>query len=94
MSVIDKLFILFGSKTRVKILGLFFSNPRKQFFVRELEREAGVQINAVRRELANLEKVGLIDCLVSTYKQGGNHYKFYKLRKDSEFYKNLRRIIL
>ena len=94
MSITDKLFILFGSKTRVKILNLFFSNPKKQFFVRELEREVKVQINAIRRELVNLKKVGLIDCVVSKNKQGGNHYKFYKLRKDSEFYKNLRRIIL
>ncbi len=49
---------LFGSKTRVKLLGLFYSNPDRPFYVRELTRKIDEQINSVRRELANLLDVG------------------------------------
>lgn len=51
---------LFGSRTRVKLLSLFLRYPRDPMFVRELTRKIDTQINAVRRELANLLKLGLI----------------------------------
>lgn len=51
---------LFGSKTRVKLLQLFYSNPNRSFYVREITRKIDEQINSVRRELANLLNAGLI----------------------------------
>lgn len=51
---------LFGSKTRAKLLQLFFANPNKSFYVREMTRVIGEQINSVRRELTNLESIGII----------------------------------
>ena len=51
---------LFGSRTRVKLLSLFLRYPRDPMFVRELTRKIGIQINAVRRELANLCALGMI----------------------------------
>ena len=51
---------LFGSKTRVKLLGLFMNNPDRSFYVREITRNIDEQINSVRRELANLIKVGVV----------------------------------
>lgn len=51
---------LFGSKTRVRLLGLFLENPEQSFFVRELTRKIDAQLNSVRRELQNLIEVGLI----------------------------------
>ncbi|MBU1915677.1 hypothetical protein KKC47_00935, partial [Patescibacteria group bacterium] len=51
---------LFGSKTRVKLLRLFLANKDESFFVRELTRRIGAQINAVRNELENLESMGVI----------------------------------
>ncbi len=51
---------LFGSRTRVKLLSLFLRHPDEAIFVRELTRRVGTQINAVRRELANLIAFGLI----------------------------------
>lgn len=51
---------LFGSKTRVKLLHLFLSNPGKSFYVREITRLIDEQINSVRRELANMINVGII----------------------------------
>ena len=51
---------LFGSKTRAKLLKLFFENPEKSFYVREMTRVINEQINSVRRELLNLEGIGII----------------------------------
>ena len=51
---------LFGSKTRAKLLKLFFENPEKSFYVREMTRVIDEQINSVRRELLNLENIGII----------------------------------
>ena len=51
---------LFGSKTRAKLLNLFFGNPEKSFYVREMTRVIDEQINSVRRELLNLESIGII----------------------------------
>lgn len=35
-------------------------NPKSQFFIRELCRDIDEQINAVRRELENLENLGIL----------------------------------
>ena len=51
---------LFGSKTRVKLLHLFLNNPEKSFYVREITRLIDEQINSVRRELANMVSVGIV----------------------------------
>jgi len=51
---------LFGSKTRVKLLRMFMSNPNRSFYVREITRKIEEQINSVRRELANLLSLGVI----------------------------------
>src|SRR3989338_7502854 len=51
---------LFGSKTRVKLLRLFLGSPGTAFYVRELARKAESQIHAIRRELENLERLGII----------------------------------
>lgn len=51
---------LFGSKTRAKLLDLFFSDTSKSYYVREITRVIGEQINSVRRELINLENIGIV----------------------------------
>lgn len=51
---------LFGSKTRAKLLKLFFGDPNKSFYVREITRVIDEQINSVRRELVNLVSIGVV----------------------------------
>lgn len=51
---------LFGSKTRAKLLKLFFSDVNKSYYVREITRVIEEQINSVRRELINLEGIGIV----------------------------------
>lgn len=77
---------LFGSKTRVKLLSLFFNNPGRPFYVREITRKIDEQINSVRRELANLLSVGLVSS------DGSNNRLYYEVNPKYEYYEQLRSI--
>jgi hypothetical protein len=77
---------LFGSKTRVKLLQLFYSNPNRSFYVREITRKIDEQINSVRRELANLLNVGLIKSDTS------NNKVYYEVDQKYEFFAPLEEI--
>lgn len=68
------------SKVRVKILELFLGNPGEMYHVREIVRRVSEEINAVRRELARLEKTGL---LASEWRA---NRRFYSVKKDFIFY--------
>lgn len=89
---------LFGSKTRLKLLQIFLAWPEKFFYVRELARMAGVQLNAVRRELTNLEKVGLVAAMVLKKGEGGHtggeRFKYFRLKTDSLIYPELRDLLV
>ena len=78
---------LFISKTRVKLLQTFLNNPGRIFYVRELVRTVGEQINAVRAELARMERSGMV-----TSEARANR-KFYGFRKDYVFYDELSRLV-
>lgn len=74
---------LFGSKTRVKLLQLFYSNPNRSFYVREITRKIDEQINSVRRELANLLSIGLISS------DTNNNRLYYEVNQQYEHYQAL-----
>jgi hypothetical protein len=74
---------LFGSKTRVKLLQLFFENPNRSFYVREITRKIDEQINSVRRELANLLSIGIITS------DANNNRLYYEVNQKFEHYKPL-----
>lgn len=78
---------LFISKTRVKLLTVFLTNPGKIFYVRELVRMVGEQINAVRAELARMEKVGML-----TSENRANR-RFYGFKKDYIYFDELSRLV-
>jgi DNA-binding transcriptional ArsR family regulator len=48
------------SKTRVKMMELFFTRPTEMFYVREITRATKEEINAVRRELERMTEYGLL----------------------------------
>ena len=77
---------LFGSKTRVKLLKMFYSNPNRPFYVREITRKIDEQINSVRRELGNLLSIGIISS------DGANNRLYYEVNQTYEFYKPLHEI--
>lgn len=71
---------MFGSKTRVKLLQLFCSNPNRSFYVREITRKIDEQINSVRRELANLLSIGIIGS------DTNNNRLYYEVNQQYEHY--------
>jgi hypothetical protein len=77
---------LFGSKTRVKLLQLFYSNPNRSFYVREITRKIDEQINSVRRELGNLLSIGII------VSENTNNKLYYEVNQKFEYYKPLQEI--
>src|SRR5579864_7345433 len=77
---------LFGSKTRVKLLQLFYSNPNRAFYVREITRKIDEQINSVRRELANLLSIGIIGSDTT------NNRLYYEVNQEYEFFEPLQQI--
>lgn len=77
---------LFGSKTRVKLLKLFYSNPNRAFYVREITRKIDEQINSVRRELGNLLSIGIISSDTT------NNRLYYEVNQSYEYFKPLAQI--
>ncbi len=77
---------LITSKTRVKLLTIFLSNPSEMYHVRELVRRSDEEINAVRRELIILEKKGILK-----REQRANRV-YYFLDKSYPFYFDLIKI--
>jgi len=77
---------LFGSKTRVKLLQLFYSNPNRSFYVREITRKVDEQINSVRRELANLLSIGIVSSETT------NKRLYYEVNQTYNFYEPLKAI--
>lgn len=79
---------IISSKTRVKLLTLFLLSPEREYYVREIVRMTDENMNAVRRELANLESFGLI----SGRRRGNQHY--YSVNRDFFLYGDLQKIVL
>lgn len=79
---------IFGSRTRVKLFRLFFNNPQDEFFVREISRKVEEQINSVRRELGNLEKMGLLKS------ETKNQKKYYSINTEFELFGELKALVL
>ena len=79
---------LFTSKTRVKLMTLFLMSADRELHVREIARLIDENINATRRELANLEDIGLLQS-----KKRGN-LKQYRVNTSMPLYKELTAIVL
>lgn len=100
---------LFGSKTRVKLLKVFFQFPERAFYVRELQRLLDTQINAVRRELETLISCSLVKELQKNEvdqkktslekaeekaKAGSKLRKYYQLNTGSLLYEEMHNLLL
>lgn len=77
---------LFSSQTRVKLLSTFLLHPDSEFFIRELTRLLGEQINSIRRELENLRRIGLVKA------RHRNRKKYYHVDREFPLYADLRNI--
>jgi hypothetical protein len=52
---------VFGSRTRIKVITLFTTGISRPYYVREIARTVDERLNAVRRELQILQKIGMLD---------------------------------
>lgn len=75
---------LFISKVRIRVLAKYMEDVNKPYHVRGLVRELGEEINAVRRELLSLKKVGLLES-----RKDGNKI-MYTINKDCPILWDLR----
>lgn len=67
---------IFGSRTRIKVITLFTTGVKRPYYVREIARIVNERLNAVRRELEILRKVGML----TTHED--KHRKYYLLKPD------------
>lgn len=74
------------SKTRRKILELFFQRPNENFYLRAVVRELGEEVNAVKRELDILTEEKLL------LREKRLNKVFYTLNKNYLFYDEFLRI--
>jgi DNA-binding MarR family transcriptional regulator len=91
---------LFGSKTRILLLRLFLNNPGNFFFIREIARNLKLHLNSVRRELSNLESIGIVqshtkeDLEKEAGKKLKDRKKYYKLNSNFVFLDELRSLLV
>lgn len=78
---------LFVSKVRVKLLKIFLSEPGEIFYVRQLVRKTGEEINAVRRELQRMEEKGMV------VKETRGNRIYYGFKKNYIFREELLRLV-
>jgi len=81
-----------GSEARVKILNAFLIEPDKQHYLRQLARDLDLQVNSVRRELNNLEELGLIE--VADKEATGKEKKYYAVNSNFLLFNELRALFL
>ncbi len=74
---------LIVSKVRVKILQLFLTTQDNLLHVREIVRRVDEEVNAVRRELARMEKFGVVSS------EWRANRRLYRFKKEYRFYPEL-----
>ena len=79
------IFQITKSKTRIAIFELFFNDPEKEYYLRQIEKITGYSVGNIRRELLLLESEGLFEHRMlgklKLYKLN-TEYNLYNQRKD------------
>jgi len=83
----DTLKSLFSSAIRADLLALLLNNPEERFYVREIASLLRKNPSGVKRELDNLEKMGIV-----TSKKVAN-LKYFQAEKKSPLYSELKSLI-
>lgn len=74
---------LMVSKVRAKLLQTFLSQPKEMFYIRQLVRLLKEEINAIRRELQRMEKLGMVK------KENRGNRIYYWFNKEYPLYQDL-----
>lgn len=83
----DTLKSLFSSSVRADLLALLLNNPEEKFYVREIAMLLRKNPSGVKRELDNLEKMGILTC-----KKVAN-LKYFQAEKSSPLFSELKSLI-
>lgn len=75
-------------RTKRKVLSLFFMNPDKQFYFREVLKLTDTKQGAIQRELKSLNKAGIL------YLETKGNQTYYSVNKSHPIYSELSRIVL
>lgn len=78
---------LFSSRTRIGLLSLFFMQPDRRHYVRQIARELKRDISGIKRELDNLERAGLL-----TSEKVGN-LRYYAANRSAPLFAEIKGII-
>ncbi len=78
---------LFSSAVRAEVLSLLLNAPEEKFYVREIAKLLEKNPSAVKRELDNLEKMGIV-----TSEKVAN-LKYFRSDPDSPLYSELKSLI-
>ena len=78
---------LFSSRARARLVQTLFSDPEREYYMRELARTTGQVIGSVQRELENLEELNLV---VSQRKANA---KFYRANQHHYLYDEMKSIV-
>ena len=78
---------LFRSKNRSAILRLFFSNPDREFYIRELARRIDASAGNTQKELMRLGQAGVLKS-----SQKGN-LRFFALNKSHPLFSEMEKIV-
>jgi len=81
------LFSITKSKLREELLALYFTNPNKKYYLRELERILNFSVGNIRRELIKLESTGLF------LSENKGNLLYYYLNQSYPLFKELKSII-
>ena len=81
------MFRITKSKLREDLLALYFTNPNKKYYLRELERILNFSVGNIRRELIKLESTGLF------LSENKGNLLYYYLNQSYPLFKELKSII-
>ena len=82
----DNFVKLFGSVSRARILSFLYAFEGQSFYQREIMYETGLALRAVQRELENLASLGIVKI------EKTRNRVYYKMNRDSPFFKPFREI--
>ncbi|MBU2541839.1 MAG: winged helix-turn-helix domain-containing protein [Candidatus Omnitrophica bacterium] len=78
----------FSSHSRIQVLKLFMLNPKNRYYPRQIEKLLKIPYTAVRRQLDNFEKAGLLKANTEANR------KYYTVNSEFALFKELKSIIL
>lgn len=78
---------LFSSSIRADVLALLLNSPDEQFYIREIAKLLRKNPSGVKRELDNLEKMGVV------ISEKVANLKYFRADKDSPLYSELKNLI-